>query len=113
MNYDDYDVSISGPTAGVMMKGTFRHGLAKEFGRFVAITPTEGGLLFSKADGPRTGYALSHAKNNPEIEYVQMPRCTRLGVELVQLAGHYRTLHEIPYVRALRINTDEKESGAC
>lgn len=113
MNLADYDLSISGTDKSVMMKVTFRHGLGDVFGRFVAITATEGGLLFSKADGPRTGYTVKHARENIQITHIMMPRSTRTGYILSQLKGHYRKLHKFEYSNIWKLNTDEKESGAC
>lgn len=113
MNYDDYDISIKGTPTSVMMKVTFRHGTGDVFGRFVAIVPTYNGLLFSKADGPRTGYTIKHAKEGDKTSHILMPRSTRTGYVLSQMVGHYRILHKFEYADIWRINTDEKESGAC
>lgn len=113
MSYMDYDISIKGKVTSVMMKVTFRHGTGDVFGRYVAITPTEGGLLFSKADGPRTGCKLSHARGNDRISFVQLPRDTKLGEALVPFAGCYRTLHKYEHWDLWYIEAEENENGAC
>lgn len=113
MDYSDYDVSIKGTPTSVLLKITFRHGAGDAFGKYVAITPSKGGLLFSVADGPRTGYKLSHAKGNTSVTYVQLPRTTKLGQTLVPLAGYYKVLHKFVHSDVWYIKTAEKEGGAC